>query len=54
MKGKQIFTTAEARKIRQLIQEKLVADIPNQKRIRDEIRALGFYISDFSNKKNIR
>ena len=51
MKGKQTFTKTEARKIRALIRQKLVADASTQKRIREEIRALKFFITDFSNKK---
>jgi hypothetical protein len=51
MKGKKTFTTAEARAIRQLIRNKLVAPPAEQKCIRAEIRRLGFFITDFSNKK---
>ena len=51
MKGRKVFTTAEARQIRALIQQKLVADSVTQKRIRSQIRALGFFITDFSTKK---
>ena len=51
MKGRKIFTTTEARQIRTLIQQKLVADALTQKRIRSQIRALGFYITDFTAKK---
>lgn len=51
MKGKNMFTQGEAEKIIRLIERKLVAGKEEQKRIRDEIRGLGFYMSDFSNKK---
>jgi len=51
MKGKKTFTRKEADKIKKLISQKLVADTIQQKIIRDEIRSLGFYISDFSTKK---
>jgi len=51
MKGKKQFTAAEAQTIRQLIRKKLVAKPSEQKRIRDQIRALGFYITDFTTKK---
>ncbi len=48
MKGKKIFTQKEVDKILKLIAEKLKADRTSQKRIRNKIRALGFYYSDFS------
>ena len=51
MKGKRVFTANEANKIRSLISQKVSASKNEQKRIRDEIRSLGFYFSDFSNKK---
>jgi hypothetical protein len=51
MKGRNVFTKAEADKIRRLIRKKLVADTASQKLIRNEIRTLGFYMTDFSNKK---
>lgn len=51
MKGKKTFTREEAEKIRILINKKVRASKYEQKRIRDEIRAIGFYFSDFSNKK---
>ncbi len=47
MKGKTHFTKAEADIISRLIKEKLNADSSTQKRIRNKIRALGFYASDF-------
>lgn len=47
MKGKSIFTKAEAEAISILIRKKIVADRDNQKKLRDKIRAIGFYASDF-------
>ncbi|KGN75654.1 hypothetical protein HQ47_01590 [Porphyromonas macacae] len=51
MKGKRKFTEDEANKIRSLISQKLLASTKEQKKIREKIRDLGFYFSDFSNKK---
>lgn len=51
MKGKKLFTYSEAEKIKLLINKKVKASKYDQKRIRDEIRAIGFYFSDFSSKK---
>jgi hypothetical protein len=47
MKGKATFTRSEADEICRLIEEKVKADTNGQKRIRDRIRKLGFYASDF-------
>lgn len=47
MKGKTTFSRSEADEICRLIEEKLKADTNGQKRIRDRIRKLGFYASDF-------
>lgn len=47
MKGKPTFTQSEANQIIALIKKKLLANSAEQKRIRDKIRALGFYASDF-------
>lgn len=47
MKGKSRFTGAEANEIIALIRKKLVSDRNEQKKIRDKIRNLGFYASDF-------
>lgn len=47
MKGKSTFSKSEATEIIALIKKKLLADPVAQKRIRDKIRALGFYASDF-------
>ncbi len=47
MKGKSIFTKKEADEIIALITQKLNASASEQKKIRDNIRKLGFYASDF-------
>lgn len=47
MKGKSIFTRVEADKIIALIRLKLKADTNTQKGIRNKIRDLGFYATDF-------
>ena len=47
MKGKSIFTKKEADEIIALITQKLKASASEQKKIRDKIRKLGFYASDF-------
>ena len=47
MKGKSLFTQKESEKIIALIQQKQFADRATQKNIRNKIRALGFYTSDF-------
>lgn len=47
MKGKDTFTKDEANRIVALIEQKLKAGKDEQKKIRDKIRALGFYSSDF-------
>ncbi len=47
MKGKSIFTKQEAAQIIVLIEQKLTSDSNVQKGIRDKIRKLGFYASDF-------
>lgn len=46
MKGKSIFTKAEADQIIALIEQKLVSESSKQKGIRDKIRKLGFYAKD--------
>ncbi len=51
MKGKTEFTKSEANQIRKLINQKLNASKNEQKTIRNKIRNIGFYFSDFSNKK---
>ena len=52
MKGKNIFTTSEVDKIKKLIAEKGEATPSKQKGIRNKIRELGFYYSDFSSQKD--
>lgn len=47
MKGKSTFTKTEAEAIIALIKQKLKADTIKQRSIRNQIRALGFYASDF-------
>jgi hypothetical protein len=47
MKSKPTFTRAEADAIVELIKQKLKADSIRQKAIRDKIRKLGFYASDY-------
>ncbi len=47
MKNKPHFTQAEVDEIVRLIREKLAADPSRQKAIRNKIRKLGFYASDF-------
>lgn len=46
-RGKTIFTKEEATEIIALINEKLNSDTNKQKAIRDKIRKIGFYFSDF-------
>jgi len=52
MKGQNIFTTSESQKIRNLIEEKVIASPNEQKAIRERIRNIGFYYSDFSPRKD--
>lgn len=47
MKGKATFTNEEANEIIALIRQKVVAAQAEQKRLRDKIRKIGFYASDF-------
>ena len=47
MKGKSTFSHTEAEQIVHLIEQKLKADSIKQKGIRDKIRKIGFYASDF-------
>ena len=47
MKSKNSFTKSEAEEIIRLINEKLKADSVKQKSIREKIRKLGFYASDY-------
>ncbi len=48
MKGRKEFTKAELEKLTQLFKLKDDAPIEEKKRLRDEIRDIGFYISDFA------
>lgn len=47
MKGKNTFTEEEARKIRALISEKLRTPSDKQVSVRNKIRKIGFYYTDF-------
>ena len=47
MKGRRIFPTQVAARIRGLLEMKLQSKRDEQKRIRKQLRGLGFYISDF-------
>lgn len=47
MKGKSTFTQLEAKQIIALIRQKIIAKPADQKKIRDNIRKLSFYASDF-------
>jgi hypothetical protein len=47
-KGRNTFTGSEAEKIRELLRQKIKAG--NLKAFRDQLRAMGFYISDFSSR----
>lgn len=51
MKGKFEFTKNEIEQIKELINKKILASKNKQKSIRNKIRSLNFYFSDFSNKK---
>ena len=48
MKGKKTFTKQHAEEIRKLLKTKMNKGKSEQKKIRDTIRDLGFYISDFN------
>lgn len=52
MKGKNEFSTFEIEKLKELISQKIKATPDKQKGIRNKIRSLGFYYSDFSSNKN--
>ena len=52
MKGKNEFTEIEIENLKNLISEKIIAAPDKQKGIRNKIRNLGFYYSDFSTQKN--
>lgn len=51
MKGRNSFTSFEVLKIKRLIAEKIIASTDKQKGIRQKIRNLGLYYSDFSPKR---
>lgn len=51
MKGKDTFTQKEADQILELIELKLKTPLKKQVNIRNKIRRLGFYFSDFSSEK---
>lgn len=51
MKGQKCFTKLQIKEIKKLIADKVRATPDKQKGIRKKIRKLGFYYSDFSNKK---
>tara|TARA_R100000306_G_scaffold62292_1_gene68249 strand:+ start:7567 stop:8430 length:864 start_codon:yes stop_codon:yes gene_type:complete len=51
VKGKNQFSKSEFKQLKILIKEKQTADKTEQKSIRNRIRKIGFYFSDFSNKK---
>ncbi len=50
MKGKNNFTKAEYKVIKDLLKLKIESSKDKQKIIRDKIRKIGFYISDFDQK----
>jgi len=52
VKGKNEFTEIEIENLKNLISEKIIAAPDKQKGIRNKIRNLGFYYSDFSTQKN--
>ena len=47
MKGRSRFTANEAAQIRELLRERVGIPRGQQKRVRHDIRAMGFYISDW-------
>ena len=51
MKGKNRFTKNEIYQLKKLIAKKVISSKYEQKKIRDKIRNIGFYFTDFSNKK---
>lgn len=52
MKGRNRFTRKEADQIKILLNQKCKAPSEEQKSYRDDVRAIGFYISDFTNSKS--
>ena len=51
MPHKSNFTVNEANQIRNLISQKIKAPEKEQKTIRDQIRCIGFYYTDFRNER---
>ena len=51
MKGKNVFTEDEDLRLESLIEQKQGKSKSEQTKIRNRIRSIGFYYSDFSNKK---
>lgn len=52
MKGKNVFTEDEDLRLESLIEQKQGKSKSEQTKIRNRIRSIGFYYSDFSNKKD--
>lgn len=52
MKGRTTFTESEANKIRELLRAKGQAGRSQQKTIRNSLRDIGFYITDFDNSQS--
>lgn len=48
MSKRNVFSKEEASRIRSLLIEKETADKPNRKRIRQHLRDIGFYITDYN------
>ncbi|MBP5340206.1 MAG: hypothetical protein J6W75_13540 [Bacteroidaceae bacterium] len=53
MEGKAVFTSAEADLLRSLIRQKCDADRSSQKSIRNKMRNIGFFISDFTTNQSV-
>lgn len=51
MKGKRTFTKHEEKQLLKLIAEKVITERSQQKHIRQQMRDIGFYISDFTSSK---
>ena len=51
MKGKNRFTNNEINQLKILIEQKVISSKYEQKKIRDKIRKIGFYFTDFLMKK---
>ena len=52
MRSERFFTRVDANQIRDLLVKKIGKDKSIQKKRRDKIRSLGFYISDFARKRD--